>query len=199
MENCNNFTYTASHYLINHCLDKCIRNIDDDDNYDDYNKGARGAEALVAEALVNKGARESLVQRAEPSRGAEALVNDCVCKCIYNNNLKDDSDTSNGNSNVFIIFFVIILFLLIFCAYGIMKVKIQQLYLNTNEINNITAITTTTTAASNTIIDLEANNINYYTIDNSQQLPKYNDIEPNISLPPKYDNTIKSNYTNELM
>ena len=169
MENCNNFTYTASHYLINHCLDKCIRNIDDDDYNDDYNKGARGA---------------------------EALANDCYCKCIYNN-LKDNNDTTDSNSNVFIIFFVIILFLLIFCAYGIMKVKIQQLYMNTNEINNITAITATT--ASNTIIDLEANNINYYTIDNSQQLPKYNDIEPNISLPPKYDNTIKSNYTNELM
>lgn len=158
MENCNNFTYTASHHLINHCLDKCIENIDDDD---DYTKGT--------------------------------LVNDCYCKCIYNN-LKDNNDTTDSNSNVFIIFFVIILFLLIFCAYGIMKVKIQQLYMNTNEINNITV-----TTASNTIIDLEANNINYYTIDNSQQLPKYNDIEPNISLPPKYDNTIKSNYTNELM
>jgi hypothetical protein len=198
MADCYNFTINETNKHMNHCLDKCIQNIDDD-YYDDYNKGARDSflEKAVpktrglmgAEALANKGAR-----------GAEALVNDCVCKCIYNNNLKDDNDTTDSNSNVFIIFFVIILFLLIFCAYGIMKVKIQQLYMNTNEINNITAITSTTaTTASNTIIDLEANNINYYTIDNSQQLPKYNDIEPNISLPPKYDNTIKSNYTNELM
>ena len=51
--------------------------------------------------------------------------------------------------------------------------------------------------------------VNYYTIDNSdntQDLPKYNDIDSTFTLPPKYNsnsnsnnNTIKSNYTNEMM
>ena len=71
MENCNNFTYTASHHLINYCLDKCIETIDDDNNYDDYNKGARGAEALVAGFIKS---RAQNIIKSKGARGAEALV-----------------------------------------------------------------------------------------------------------------------------
>ena len=126
------------------------------------------------------------------------ILNNCFCKCIYNNKLNDiteNNNTINEADNFDISFFVIIILLIIFCLYSSIKAKIQSINMNTNEINTNEINTNT-----NTRIDLEAN-INYYTIDNSQNLPKYNDIEPKISLPPKYDNITnsKSNYTNELM
>ena len=176
MDNCNNITYNASTYLVNHCINKCFANDDDDNNNindkDYYNKAT--------------------------------LVNNCFCKCI--NRIYEGTDlTNNSTNNIFIVFFAIIIFLLIFCVYGIMKAKIQHIYVNTNANTNANAnqININTT---NTRTDLEAHNINYYTIDNpdnSQTLPKYIDIESNFTLPPKYnyDNRAQGNevLTNELM
>ena len=212
MDDCYNFTINETNKHMNHCLDKCIQNYYDNDNYDDYNKGARGAEALA-----NKGAR-----------GAEALVNDCYCKCISKLNDNDGYGDSDGYSdgysggNVFTAFFIIIIFLLTFCLYGFIKAKLQTIYA-TNEINSIT-INNNTDTNTNTNVETNENantndntnrlhsntgTVNYYTIDNSdntQDLPKYNDIDSTFTLPPKYNsnsnsnnNTIKSNYTNEMM
>ena len=172
MDNCYNITYNSSNYLINHCINKCFANDDDDDDNNNIND----------KDYYNKA----------------TFVNNCFCKCIKRIYEGEDL-TNNSTNNIFIVFFAIIIFLLIFCVYGIIKAKIQHIYVNTNEINTTT---TTDTAITNTRTDLEANNINYYTIDNIDNLPKYNDIQPNFTLPPKYNSNTgnsKSNYTNELM
>jgi hypothetical protein len=224
-----NATNKYINYCLNKCIknNDDYDYYNDYDYYDDYNKGARGAEALAnkgargAEALANKGARGAEALANKGARGAEALANECYCKCISklndNNDGYGDSDGySDGYSdnNVFTAFFIIIIFLLTFCLYGFIKAKLQTIYA-TNEINSITIINSNadTNVGTNENANTNGNdntnrlnsntdNVNYYTInnsDNTQDLPKYNDIEPNISLPPKYDNTIKSNYTNEMM
>ena len=187
MTDCYNFTINETNKHMNHCLDKCIQNIDID-NSKIYH-----------------------------------IINACYCKCISKLNDNDGYGVSDGYSdgysggNVFIAFFIIIIFLLTFCLYGFIKAKLQTIYA-TNEINSITINNNTdTNVETNENANTNDNTnrlhsntgtVNYYTIDNSdntQDLPKYNDIDSTFTLPPKYNsnsnnnNTIKYNYTNEMM
>ena len=182
MDKCYNFTINATNKYINYCLNKCIEN--DDDEYDDYyNKGT----------LSNNG----------------ALAKDCYCNCISNYDGYQVSETFDNESfaNVFlIIFFAIIVIFFGLCLYKFVKIKFEINTINRGRIANTDNINTVP------IIEQQSINVNYYTLNNpnqdiSKDLPKYNDLEPNFTLPPKYDSNSsnssnsnnKSNYSNELM